>query len=116
MFGYGENTINHFMKKFSVIFIFLAFSFQLFSQSEWKLIEKTNLQDKNGDNVISGTISSGFVFKTWPGGDYYIAGPLTLDVVVAVLPEAKIYYNGLEYKLVIEDFEEPVYCKKLKKN
>ncbi len=103
------------MKKFLVISVFLAFSFQLLSQSEWKLIEKTYLKDKNGDRRISGTISSGFVFKTWPGGDYYVAGPLTLDVVVAILPEAKIYYNGLEYKLVIEDFDEPVYCKKLKK-
>jgi len=80
--------------------------------SEWQLVESTNLQAENGDNVISGTISEGYIFKSL-SGNFYRAKPLTLEVVVAVMPNAKIYSNGLEYKLIIEDFDEPVFCDKM---
>jgi len=79
----------------------------------WEFVESTNLQTADGDNVISGTIDGGFVFKSL-SGSYYKANSLTLQVVVAVMPNAEIYTNGSEYKLIIEDFDEPVICQKIK--
>jgi|GEM_PF-1928102 len=81
--------------------------------SGWQFVESTNLQTAEGDNVISGTISGGYIFKSL-SGNLYKASPLTVQVVVAVMPNAEIYTNGNEYKLIIEDFDEPVICTKLK--
>jgi hypothetical protein len=81
--------------------------------SGWQFVERTNLQTAEGDNVISGTISGGYIFKSL-SGNFYKASPLTVQVVVAVMPNAEIYTNGYEYKLIIEDFDEPVVCTKLK--
>ena len=80
--------------------------------SEWEFVENTNLQTANGDNTISGTIREGFVFRTL-SGEYYRAKPLTVQVVVAVMPNVEIYKNNNEYKLIIEDFDEPVFCDKV---
>lgn len=81
--------------------------------SGWQFVEKTNLQTADGDNVISGTISGGYIFKSL-SGNFYKASPLTVQVVVAVMPNTEIYTNGHEYKLIIEDFDEPVICTKIK--
>lgn len=81
--------------------------------SGWQFVESTNLQTAEGDNVISGTISGGYIFKSL-SGNLYKASPLTVQVVVAVMPNAEIYKNGYEYKLIIEDFDEPVICTKIK--
>lgn len=81
--------------------------------SGWQFVERTNLQTAEGDNVISGTISGGYIFKSL-SGNFYKASPLTVQVVVAVMPNTEIYTNGHEYKLIIEDFDEPVICTKIK--
>jgi hypothetical protein len=82
---------------------------------QYKLITKTNLQTKDGENVISGTIQAGYVFRTWPDKEYFITQPGTLDVVVEVMPYVSIYQYGNmnDYKFIIEGFSEPVFCKKL---
>lgn len=83
--------------------------------SGWQFVESTNLQTAEGDNVISGTISEGYIFKSL-SGNFYKASPLTVQVVVAVMPNTEIYTNGYEYKLIIEDFDEPVICTKINNN
>lgn len=82
--------------------------------SEWEFVESTKLQTSDGDNTISGTIEEGFVFRTL-SGNFYRAKPLTLQVVVTVMPDVEIYRNGNEFKLIIDDFDEPVFCDKVER-
>jgi hypothetical protein len=100
------------MRKIILLLILLPTLTLFNAQSNWTFIESTNLQDGNGNSTISGTISGGYIFKTI-SGKYYIAEPLSVQIVVAILPSAKIYQKESFFKLIIEDFGEPVICKKL---
>lgn len=77
------------------------------AQSDWTLIEETYVK-----GAISGTITQGYVFKV--SRDFYVINERTRQRVRTRNPEVKIYQDGSDYKLVIEDFDEPVFCKKLK--
>ncbi len=77
------------------------------AQSSWKFVEETSLV-----GTISGTISNGYVFKTI-GGQYYIVNDFSLQIIVTVVPDVTILKKDTDYKLIIDDFDEPVICKKL---
>lgn len=78
------------------------------SQKGWELHEETNLEGS-----ISGTIQQGHIFKTTSGSIYEVTG-LTLQLVLELQPEVMIFRNGDIYKLVVEGFDEPLICIKLK--
>jgi len=74
----------------------------------WEVYEETNLEGS-----ISGTIQQGHIFKTTSGSIYEVTG-LTLQLVLELQPEVMVLRNGDTYKLVVEGFDEPLICKKLK--
>ncbi len=68
------------------ILLFLTIpTFLSSAQNSWKYIETTSLYGS-----INGTISQGYIFKTL-NGDYYIVNDLTLQLVLTLSPEVKIY-------------------------
>lgn len=77
------------------------------AQNNWSFEKETNLLGS-----ISGTILQGYVFKTFEG-DFYIVNEYTIQIVITISPEVKILKKGSDYKLIIEDFDEPIICKKL---
>lgn len=89
-----------------LVSLFLVFS-SSFSQNKWTYVTETYIYGS-----ISGTIKQGFIFKTF-GAGFYIVNEPTLQLVLALSPEVQIFRMGTDYKLIIEDFEEPVICKKL---
>lgn len=95
--------------KYLVLFaILVSNTTQLYSQSNWRLIEETYLKGS-----ISGTIRKGHIFKV-SSRDYYIINESTRQRVRTRNPSVKIYNNGYDYKLIVEDFDEPVICRKVK--
>ena len=74
----------------------------------WEVYEETNLEGS-----ISGTIQQGHIFKTTSGSIYEVTG-LTLQLVLELQPGVMVLRNGDTYKLVVEGFDEPLICKKLK--
>ncbi len=78
------------------------------SGSSWVVFEETNLQGS-----ISGTIQQGHIFKTTSGSIYEVTG-LTLQLVLELQPEVTVLRNGNVYKLIVEGFDEPLICSKLK--
>ena len=76
--------------------------------NRWEVFEETYLK-----GTISGTITKGHIFKTLSGSIYEVTG-VTVQVVVAVQPSVMVLKNGNIYKLVIENFDEPLICTKLK--
>ncbi len=94
-----------------LIFLLVIFLiYEVEAQTDWVLIDNTSLYDGTGNSTISGTISEGYVFKTI-SGQYYVANPLTFQLVFTFLPKAKIYQKGSYFMLIIEDFEDPVFCR-----
>lgn len=85
----------------------MAFHSNALAQSKWSFAEETQIS-----GTISGTISNGFLFET-TNSQFYIVIDYSIQVVVTVYPEVRIFKKGDEYKLVIDDFDEPVICKKL---
>ena len=78
-------------------------------QSEgWEIFEETNLMGS-----ISGTVQQGRIFRTTSGSIYEVTG-LTLQLVLELQPDVLVLRNGNTYKLIIEGFDEPVICRKLK--
>lgn len=77
------------------------------AQTSWRLVEDTFIRGS-----ISGTIEQGYVFKTGTK-DYFVLSEKTKQKVKTKNPDVKIFHNGNRYKLVIEDFDEPVFCKKI---
>jgi hypothetical protein len=75
---------------------------------KWELYEETQL---NGS--ISGTIEQGHIFKTASGHVYEVTG-LTLQLVLELSPDVTVFRNGNTYKLIVEGFDEPLICDKLK--
>jgi hypothetical protein len=78
------------------------------SADGWEVYEETNLVGS-----ISGTIQQGHIFKTTSGSIYEVTG-LTLQLVLELQPEVMVLRNGDTYKLVVEGFDEPLVCRKLK--
>jgi len=78
------------------------------SKAAWEVFEETNLQGS-----ISGTIQQGHIFKTTSGSIYEVTG-LTLQLVLELQPAVTVLRNGSTYKLVVEGFDEPLICVKLK--
>lgn len=96
------------MKYLLYLTIFTSLFSDLNAQSEWTFIEETYIKGS-----ISGTITEGFVFKT-SSKIYYVVNERNRQRVRTRNPNVKIFQNGSDYKLVIDDFDEPVICKKLK--
>ena len=77
-------------------------------QSRWEFYEDTNL-----DESISETIEEGFIFHT-KSGNYYRITERTRQRVRVRKPDVTVLKKRDEYKLIIEDFDEPVICELLK--
>jgi hypothetical protein len=75
---------------------------------EWEIFEETNLEGS-----ISGTVQQGRIFKTTSGSIYEVTG-LTLQLVLELQPKVTVLRKGEIYKLIVEGFDEPLICKKLK--
>ncbi len=90
---------------FTLFFITSLTSMQ--AQTGWTLVEETYIKGS-----ISGTITQGYIFKV--SRDFYVINERTRQRVRTRNPDVKIYQNGSDYKLVIDDFDESVICKKLK--
>ncbi|GAA4017432.1 hypothetical protein GCM10022408_33750 [Hymenobacter fastidiosus] len=95
------------MKHLITILLFATCLTSINAHSGWTLIDKTSIRGS-----ISGSITQGYIFKVDRG--FYVINERTRQRVRTRNPEVKIYQNGSDYKLVIEDFDEPVICKKLK--
>lgn len=78
------------------------------SGQAWEVFEETNLQGS-----ISGTVKQGHIFKTTSGSIYEVTG-LTLQLVLELQPAVTVLRNGNVYKLIVEGFDEPLICEKLK--
>lgn len=76
--------------------------------NEWVLFEETNIEGS-----ISGTVQQGRIFKTTSGSIYEVTG-LTLQLVLELQPSVTVLRNGEVYKLIVEGFDEPLICSKLK--
>lgn len=96
------------MKQIILITFFLTTLSNLNAQSDWKFVEETYIKGS-----ISGTISQGFIFKT-SSRDYFVINERTRQRVRTRNPNVKIFQNGSDYKLIIDDFDEPLICRKLK--
>lgn len=77
-----------------------------YAQTSW-----TSLGESYLKGSISGNVSEGFLFKT-ESKEYYIISEPTRQRVRTRNPNVKIYQSGSRYKLVIDDFDEPVICTK----
>lgn len=74
----------------------------------WEIFEETNLLGS-----ISGTVQQGRIFKTISGSIYEVTG-LTLQLVLELQPAVTVLRSGETYKLIVEGFDEPLICRKLK--
>jgi hypothetical protein len=91
-----------------ILLISLIFSLHSsFAEDKWSYVTETNISGS-----ISGTIQQGYIFKTYDS-EYYVINELTLQLVLTLSPEVQIFRKGSDYKLIIEDFDEPVICKKI---
>lgn len=86
------------------IFLFLNTSF---AQGSWEYYGETYIRGS-----ISGTITRGYIFKT-NSREYFVVNERTRQRVRTRNPEVIILKRGSDYKLIIEDFDEHVICKKL---
>ena len=94
------------MKKLIILIFALAF-FNINAQSSWEFEEETYLKGS-----VSGTITKGYIFKI-NSRDYYIVNERNRQRVRTRNPKVKIFSSRNKYKLIIEDFDEPVICKKI---
>tara|TARA_B110000240_G_scaffold151067_1_gene167373 strand:+ start:68 stop:568 length:501 start_codon:yes stop_codon:yes gene_type:complete len=94
------------MKKLLII-IFAFVFFNANAQSSWEFEDETYIKGS-----ISGTITKGYIFKV-NSRDYYVVNERNRQRVRTRNPDVKIFRSGNTYKLVIEDFDEPVICKKI---
>lgn len=74
----------------------------------WEIFEETNLEGS-----INGTVQQGRIFKTTSGSIYEVTG-LTLQLVLELQPAVTVLRSGETYKLIVEGFDEPLICRKLK--
>jgi hypothetical protein len=97
----GEKSLN-------VVLISTAKAVNKRASGTWEVFEETNLQGS-----ISGSIKKGHIFKTTSGSIYEVTG-LTMQLVLELSPKVTVLRSGSIYKLVVEGFEEPLICEKLK--
>ena len=95
------------MKHLITLLLFVNVFTIINAQSDWTLVEETYIKGS-----ISGSITQGYIFKV--PGSFYVINESTRQRVRTRNPNVKIYQNGSDYKLVIDDFDEPVICKRLK--
>ncbi len=79
-----------------------------YAQNNWSFVKETYLKGN-----ISGTITQGFIFKV-NSNEFYVVNERNRQRVRVRNPEVKIFQSSSDYKLMIEGFDEPVICKKLK--
>lgn len=96
------------MKKLILMTTLLFSITNLIAQSDWTFIEETYIKGS-----ISGSIKKGYIFKT-SSNDYFVINESTNQRVRTRNPNVKIFQNGSDYKLIIDDFDEAVICKKIK--
>lgn len=76
-------------------------------QSDWKLVEETSIKGS-----INGVIRKGYIFKVGLR-DFYVINEWTRQRVLTRNPRVKIFESKDDYRLEIEDFDEPVICRKM---
>lgn len=96
------------MKLRIVILSHLLFYTFMATAQDWTFYEKTSIKGS-----VSGSITKGYLFKT-TGGAFYEITERTRQRVRERNPDVTIYKNGNDYKLVIDGFDEPVICRKIK--
>ncbi|MBL66855.1 MAG: hypothetical protein CMO74_00160 [Verrucomicrobiales bacterium] len=97
------------MKYIGLLMLIVSLSAQGFS-ADWKVFEKTSLK-----GTISGLVNKGKVLQTTSGRIYEVTG-ITIQVVVEVMPECIVLSDGVQYKLIVKGFDEPLICKLLNPN
>ena len=95
------------MKHLIFALLFLTSLTNLQAQSGWTFVEEANIKGS-----ISGTITEGYIFKV--SRSFYVITERTRQRVRTRNPDVKIYQKGSDYKLVIDDFDEAVICRRLK--
>lgn len=96
------------MKRFITLNIVILLVSSVYAQNSWEFVEETYIKGS-----IRGTINKGYLFKT-QSRDFYLVTERNRQRVRTRNPEVKILFNGSVYKLIIEDFDEPVLCEKIK--
>tara|TARA_B100000768_G_scaffold149994_1_gene144529 strand:- start:31 stop:534 length:504 start_codon:yes stop_codon:yes gene_type:complete len=96
------------MKNLLTLIGLLFFLNVSYAQGSWEYYDETYIKGS-----ISGTITQGFIFKTNPR-EYFVVDERTRQRVRTRNPEVKILRSGSDYKLIIEDFDESLVCKKIK--
>ena len=76
--------------------------------NEWVVFEESNIQ-----GTISGIVKKDYTFKTL-SGHIYVVDDYSIQVVVEVMPDVTVLQKGESYKLIIEGFDDPLICKRLK--
>jgi hypothetical protein len=94
-------------KNWTSIAVLLFLCHAVSGQTDWKFVEQASI-----DGSISGTITEGYIFKIGLR-DFYIVDEQTRQQVRTRNPVVKIFQSGTDYRLEIQDFNEPVICKKL---
>ncbi len=94
--------------KLKVLFVaFFAFCTLMASAQDWTLAAQTKVS-----GTVGGTISKGYFFKTMDGSFYEITEK-TKQKVREKNPDATIYKNGDNYKVIIAGFKDTVLCRKV---
>lgn len=96
------------MKNLILMTLLLTPMANLKAQSGWRFVEETFIKGS-----ISGSITKGYIFKT-SSTNYFVIDEYTRQRVRTRNPNVKIFQNGSDYKLIIDDFEESVICRKVK--
>lgn len=96
------------MKKMLIILGLIFLFNNTNAQNSWEFVEDTYIKGS-----ISGTITQGFIFKT-SSRDFYVVNERSRQRVRTRNPDVKIFRSGSDYKLIIEDFDEPLICKRVK--
>ncbi len=73
--------------------------------AQWTLYEETTIT-----GTIRGSIKKGHIFKTRSGHIYEVADYVYL-YEYEYSPDVTVLADGRSYKLIIEDFDEPLICK-----
>jgi hypothetical protein len=96
-------------KRLSVSFVAKPASLEISGvSSKWSIAEETNIS-----GMVSGMIQIGHIFKTTSGSIYEVTG-LTLQLVLELEPAVIVLKNGNVFKLIVDGFDDPLICAKLK--
>jgi len=96
------------MKNILIILGFIFLFNNTNAQNSWEFVEETYIKGS-----INGTITQGFIFKT-NSHDFYVFNERSRQRVMTRNPDVKIFRSDSDYKLIIEDFDEPLICKRVK--